>query len=197
MSHYFSKNTDTKSNEKTIAYTYRGFNLSFISDHGVFSKDHVDGATDLLLNHLNINNGASILDLGTGYGIIGISVTKAFQTNTQMIDINERALTLATRNAQLNNVDVKIIYSDGFEAVNESFDHIISNPPIRIGKQSLYQLFKTAKEHLNKNGALWLVMHKKHGALSAIEFLKNHYEVHVVKKQKGFHVLQCINSLTN
>jgi 16S rRNA (guanine1207-N2)-methyltransferase len=192
MSHYFSKNLETKSEEKTLDYTFKEKSFKFISDHGVFSKDHVDYATDLLLNHISLNENDRVLDLGCGYGVIGIVLATYYKAKVTMIDVNERALNLTNKNLHINQVDAKVQLSEGFAQIHETFKHIVSNPPIRIGKQAMYQLFLDAKTHLADGGSLWLVMHKKHGAISAMDYLKQFYQVHVIKKQKGFHIIQCI-----
>ncbi len=197
MTHYFSKNQDPlKHDEKQISYTFEQETFTFTTDSGVFSKDHVDDATDLLLNNITIQPQEDVLDLGCGYGVIGTVVSKRFEANLTMIDVNLRALDLTRKNLNFNNASATVFESDGFSNVNQVFDHIVTNPPIRIGKKQLYTIFENAKAHLKFKGLLWIVMHKKHGALSAIKFLKHHYQVSVLTKQKGFHVIQCQNSLT-
>ncbi len=193
MSHYFSKQPTVKSNPQTIEYHFHDVLYRFITDTGVFSKAHIDFATDLLLKNLTINAQEEVLDLGCGYGIIGIILADYFKAKATLIDVNERALELANHNAQNYALALDIHYSDGFLNIDKDFDHIITNPPIRIGKEKLYNLFADAKSHLKPQGKLWLVMHKKHGVLSAIKFLENHYTVSTITKQKGFHVIACQN----
>lgn len=192
MSHYFSKNLETKSKETIIEYTYKDIAFKFKTDHGVFSKNHVDDATDFLLHQVLINQGERVLDLGCGYGVIGVVVSKIHRADVTMVDVNERAIHLAKVNLELNNQKAQVFLSDGFNLISNTYHHIVSNPPIRIGKKAMYQLFLDAKKHLVDQGSLWIVMHKKHGALSAIDFLGEHYRVKVLKKQKGFHIIQCV-----
>ena len=197
MSHYFSKKQDTlKSAPKIIDFTYKNNHLTFKSDYGVFSKNHVDPASILLLENVQIEDDATVLDLGCGYGPIGIALAVTRPISLTMSDVNERALALAEENARQNKVSADIVQSDGLSHISQRFDHIISNPPIRIGKESLYKIYENARTHLNKDGVLWLVMHKKHGAASAITFLRALYVVDVITKSKGFHVIKCQNSLT-
>lgn len=191
MTHYFSNNQDTKSNPKTINYIFHKHHFVFKTDHGVFSKDHVDTATDLLLNTVEIKPKEHVLDLGCGYGVIGTVLGVSKKATVTMVDVNERALALAKENADQHKLNATIRLSQGFDALDTMYDHIVSNPPIRIGKQNLYAMFETAKAHLNSQGSLWLVMHKKHGAKSAIVFLETLYDVSVARKQKGFHVIRC------
>jgi len=193
MSHYYdAKQDDVKSNPKRVAFNFRNIEFSFKTDHGTFSKDHIDSATAFLLDNIDPKDAKSMLDLGCGYGTIGIVLNKLFGFITTMVDVNERALKLAEENVKLNHAEATILNSDGFvELSNQQFDLIISNPPIRIGKEKLYKLFDEAHDHLRTGGRMFLVMHKKHGALSAIEHLKTRYTVSLVNKQKGFHVIEC------
>lgn len=197
MTHYFSRNQETlKHDRKEITFTFKQKTFSFITDAGVFSKDHVDSATELLLKAIDIKTDEDVLDMGSGYGIIGTVIGKIYTANVTMIDVNLRALELSRINLKNNGVNGVVFESDGFENVDQQFHHIVTNPPIRIGKTQLYNIFKTAKAHLKSKGILWIVMHKKHGALSAIKFLDKHYQVTVVNKEKGFHIIRCQNSLT-
>ena len=193
MTHYFSKDqSTTKSQPKDITFTFKDQRFTFTSDYGVFSKNHVDYATQLLLETVEVKAKDDVLDLGCGYGVIGIVLKSVYDVVLTMTDVNERALKLAEINAKRHQVSTEIHYSVGFNEINKTFDHIISNPPIRIGKQTLYDIFKHAKAHLKSSGCLWIVMHKKHGAQSAMTFLRTLYQVDVAKKRKGFHVIKCI-----
>ncbi len=199
MSHYYEPSQkDVKSNPKKITYTFRSNTFEFTTDHGIFSKDHVDDATHLLLESIQLKSNQKVLDLGCGYGVIGIVLNIIHGAQVTMVDINQRALDYAQGNVIDNHSTASVINSDGFSAIEEeTFDIIISNPPIRIGKQKMYAMFLQAKAHLNNHGALWLVMHKKHGALSAMKYLEQHYNVHCVKKTKGWHIIECRKALTD
>ena len=197
MSHYFSKQPTTKSNPQAIEFHYHNHKFVFNSDRGVFSKDHVDFATQLLIESVEVQKNQKVLDLGCGYGVIGIVLSKITPLELTMIDVNQRALELTNQNLLKHGVNAEVIESDGFEKLTETYDHIITNPPIRIGKTSLYKLFFNAKSHLKPKGILWIVMHKKHGVLSAVKYLNELYTVNTVIKQKGFHVIACHNLLTN
>lgn len=194
MEHYYSSNPTSESNEKLITYEIRNQKINLITDNGVFSKAHVDFATSFMLNTIYDEVRGSVLDLGCGYGVIGICV--AGNENVKkitMCDINQRALSLAQRNAEKNGVKAfEIIASNGFENINEKYDTIITNPPIRAGKSIIYKMYQESKEHLNHNGAFYLVINKKHGAPSTIQFLKEIFgNVEVLDKKAGFHVIKC------
>lgn len=196
MEHYYSSNPTSASEERKIEYILKDKKFNFISDNGVFSKAHVDFATDFMLKTIADEVKGDILDLGCGYGVIGIAVSKFGNAKKiTMCDINNRALDLARRNAAINKVEnIEIIESNGFENIKTSYDVIITNPPIRAGKTVIYKMYKDAKEHLKNNGTLYLVINKKHGAPSTITYLKELFEnVEVLDKKAGFNVIKCYN----
>ncbi|MBQ7765127.1 class I SAM-dependent methyltransferase [bacterium] len=193
MEHYYSSNPTSESNERIIEYTIKEKEFKFITDNGVFSKAHVDFATDFMLKTIVTEVRGDVLDLGCGYGVIGVVVSKFGNTKKiTMCDINNRALDLAKRNADKNKVqNIEIIESDGFENITGKYDTIITNPPIRAGKAVIYQMYKDAKEHLNDGGTLYLVINKKHGAPSTITYLNELFEnVEVLDKKAGFNVIR-------
>ena len=191
MGHYFTNDEELKSKEMTHQVMIRNIDLSFITDHGVFSKKGLDFGTRTLLESIPIDlMHGKILDFGCGYGPIGIFLKKYNQDlDIHMIDINKRSLNLALKNAILNDVVVNIYESDMYQNVSETFDYIVTNPPIRVGKKILYEILKTAKEHLKKGGAIYFVIHKDQGAKSVMKDMENEYEVSLVAKNKGFYVI--------
>ena len=194
MAHYFEFDKDLKSEEKEKTVIIKDEKFKFITDNGVFSKKGLDFGTRTLLETIDINKiKGDVLDFGCGYGPIGIFIKKTCNANVTMLDINKRSIELAKKNALLNKANVKIIESNLYENVNESFDYIISNPPIRVGKKILYQILFDAKKHLNKNGQLWIVVNKNQGAKSLVEDLSKEYKVEVVNKNKGFYVICATN----
>lgn len=196
MEHYFTSDPTVKSEERIIEYEIKGKILSFISDNGVFSKNHVDSATELLVKTIYDEVSGKVLDIGCGYGVIGITLaTNKKVTEATMIDINHRALELAKRNAIKNKVDekTKVLESNGFEQVKEKYNVIVTNPPIRAGKSVIYQMYADAKEHLIDDGALYIVINKKHGAPSTIKYLEELFEnVEILDKKAGFNVIKCV-----
>jgi 16S rRNA (guanine1207-N2)-methyltransferase len=199
MNHYFSESSETlKSNPKKIAFRVKNTPLEFVTDHGVFSKDSLDRGTEVLLEYLTIKDtDQEILDLGCGYGVVGIYINKAYGVHVDMVDINERALDLAKQNVILNQANCDVFKSDGCDNLSKTYDCIITNPPIRAGKEIVYRFFTDAHKYLTENGVLFVVINKKHGADSAFRKLESIYSsVTLVGRQKGFHVYKCEKSLT-
>ena len=193
MDHYFTNNQNLKSEIKKLEYFYEGKTFNFLSDNGVFSKDHIDYGSKLLLetfleNHKSVG---SVLDVGCGYGFMGIVIAKILQSNVTMVDVNKRALHLTNRNLSENKVEAKIFESDGYQNINDKYDVIITNPPVRAGKKVLLDILIGAKDHLNENGELWYVLRKDHGAKSMEKILNEHYQVETIEKSKGFYIFCC------
>ena len=190
MSHYFT-NDDVKSEERLIKVKINEQNYSFYVDNGVFSKKGLDFGTRSLLENLDIQRiKGKVLDFGCGYGPVGIYIAKNTDATVDMIDINKRSLNLATKNSKLNQVKTNIYESNIYENVNDTYDFIITNPPIRVGKKILYEILFKAYDYLKKEGQLWLVIHKDQGAKSLFKDLNEKYETELIKKNKGFYIIK-------
>jgi len=191
--HYYTNNIDAQSNEKELEDTLKGHKFKFITDIGVFSKAGIDFGSRLLIE--TINEPAvegPILDVGCGYGTIGLSLAKSYPSrHIHMVDVNLRALDLSKRNAQMNKVlNVTIYESSCYDNVNAEFATILSNPPIRAGKKVVHTIIEEAKEYLYDNGELWIVIQKKQGAPSAQKKMIEQYgNCLVVKQKKGYFIL--------
>ena len=200
MNHYFKSNENLKHKETETEYIYKFTKFNFITDIGVFSKNGVDFATNILLENLPDLSGKT-LDIGCGYGCIGIVLAKIYGENIKvtMSDVNERALELAEKNVKLNCANAKIIKSDGFDNLRENFDNIILNPPIHAGKAVIYKIYEDAYNHLNPNGRFFIVIQKKHGALSHKDKLEEIFgkeNCSVLYSKKGFFVFEYSKSQT-
>ncbi len=190
MSHYFENDKNLASEIKPFNIYVNGTNFTFNTDNGVFSKGELDFGTNLLIkNVLKLNINGDVLDLGCGYGPIGIILAKLTNSNVYMSDVNKRAIHLTKMNLKKNNVTANVIESDGYENINNKFDYVISNPPIRVGKKILYKLLLDTKDHLKDNGKLIIVVRKEQGALSLIKDMSNDYKVEVLDKDKGFFII--------
>ncbi len=209
MSHYFSENAALEDEEIQIPYRFHGRDFLFFSNSGVFSKNHIDLASDLLLETFHrdmeklkaedlatyrLLSSGEALDMGCGYGVLGIVGKRLYPGTTwTFADVNERALALTTKNLQENGVyGARVVKSQGFASLDQSYSLIISNPPIRIGKEALYSIFSEMKEHLVPGGRVYLVIGKKQGAKSAQDFLGTVFQnLEVLEKKKGFYILVC------
>ena len=191
--HYFTASPGSEHRYAETGYVYRGESLRFLTDAGVFSRGEVDFGTDVLLNALPENLSGRVLDLGCGWGAVGVSVGKKHPAcQIVMSDVNVRALDLARKNAEANNVRAETAESDGLDRVEGAFDYILTNPPIRAGKQVIYRLFAQSAEKLSEGGALYIVIRKQQGAESALKYLKTIFEqAETVEKSGGFWVIRC------
>ncbi|MFO1442026.1 class I SAM-dependent methyltransferase [Bacillus sp. Bva_UNVM-123] len=193
--HYFSKTQKVESKPKYWDFTLNNHSFRFKTDNGVFSKSEVDFGSKLLIDAFEEPEmEGDILDVGCGYGPIGLSAAKRMPTRqVHMIDVNLRALELAKENAELNGINNVCIYeSDRLENVsNHQYAAIITNPPIRAGKQIVHDIFEQSVGHLLQGGYLWVVIQKKQGAPSAIDKLTELYsEVETVVKKKGYYIIR-------
>lgn len=192
MSYYFDKFTDIESKELIVRSSIGDKSYTFITDNNVFSKHMLDFGTRSLLLNLDLKNiKGDVLDFGCGYGPIGIYIKDNTNACVDMIDINERALLLARKNAKLNNVDVNIFSSDIYSNINKKYNYIITNPPIRVGKKILYKILIGAKDYLKDSGHLIFVINKDQGAKSVMKDMTVYYKVNLIKKNKGFYVIDC------
>ena len=189
---YYTADPSSASNPVPCAFPYRGYGLNFMTDAGVFSRGELDAGSRLLLDALPALSG-DVLDIGCGWGAIGVAVAKANKAaKVTMVDVNRRAIELCRANCERNGVSAEVLESDGMAAVmGRSFDAIVTNPPIRAGKQVIYRMFADASVSLNAGGALYLVIRKQQGAESCVKYLKTLFEtVEKVDKSAGFWVLK-------
>ncbi|MDP5276872.1 class I SAM-dependent methyltransferase [Chengkuizengella axinellae] len=195
---YFTQDPSVESNRQKIQLSLRGKELKFYTDNGVFSKNMIDYGSKLLIEHMEIPSSGKILDVGCGYGPIGLCAASIEKScNVTMIDVNERAIGLAKENAVLNHIsNVEIYRSDIYNRLEagQKYDVILTNPPIRAGKEVVHSIFSGAVERLNDGGLLWVVIQKKQGAPSAFEKLESLFStVEEVSKKKGYKIFKAIN----
>lgn len=188
---YFAENPDAKHDIHELNVELLGQQLTFLTDAGVFSKKMIDYGSRVLLSVLDFEAGERVLDVGCGYGPLGLTLAKAQGVAATMLDINQRALDLAQKNAERNQISADIFQSNVYEKVSGIFDHIISNPPIRAGKQVVHEVISGSYEHLTEGGDLTLVIQKKQGAPSAKSKMETVFgNCEIVKKDKGYYILR-------
>ena len=197
MSQYFDNDNNIKHNKKIIEFYFNDKKYSVYSDNGVFSKDKFDYGTRLLLDSIDISKlSGNVLDLGCGIGVVGIILgTINKNINIDMIDINDRALSLVRDNLTLNKVKANVFSSDVYSNVNKKYDYIITNPPIRAVQEVVRKFLLGGYDYLNDNGILYFVMRKDHGVKSMIKELENKYNVTIINKDKGFYILSLTKHL--
>ena len=192
MGQYFT-NDDLPSNVRKTECFVRGCKFTFFTDNGVFSKDGLDFGSRLLLDAIPLEEvGGKILDMGCGYGVFGVVLGKITKAHVDMVDVNLHALHLAKRNLVENHVDDACVFeSNCYENVSSKYSSIVTNPPIRAGKKIVYEIVMNAKNYLDTDGKLFLVIRKEQGAKSLIIDLKKQYTVEVLEKSKGFFIIKC------
>lgn len=188
---YYAENPDSAHDIHELKVTLLGQSFTFLTDSGVFSKKMVDYGSQVLLNTLYFEKGKTLLDLGCGYGPLGISLAKVQGVKPTMVDINNRAIDLAKQNGQKNGVEADIFQSNIYEKVNGTFDYIISNPPIRAGKQVVHTIISESINYLKVDGNLTIVIQKKQGAPSAKAKMEEVFgNVEILKRDKGYYILR-------
>ncbi len=195
MEHYFTS-TNTEDIRKEINYYINDKVIKYITSNAVFSKNKVDFGTNLMIKtfmeHEDNEIEASVLDIGCGYGVVGITLATFFNNITiDMVDVSERAVELAKENTLNNGFSGKInVYqSNIYENVNKKFDFILSNPPIRAGKEVIYKIYEDAYKYLKKGGILYVVIQKKQGAKSSKEKIESIFgNCTMLKRDSGYHI---------
>ncbi len=198
MNHYYTDNSELKSKRQNIYIDFEGKEYVFTTDIGVFSKNKLDFGTEVMLKEFlkdNCKKNFNFLDIGCGYGAVSIIVSN-FYPNCKYImsDVNDRALEISKLNVEkyaINNV--KLIKSNSFENIEEVFDIIMSNPPIRTGKETIFNIYENSYKHLNDNGYFYCVIQTKHGAKSTEKKLKEIFGNCVTLGiHSGYRVYRCI-----
>lgn len=194
---YYATNPDAAHDEHIVDYHVAGVDLKFKTDAGVFSKMRVDYGSGVLIKSMHDVQfpGNNILDVGCGYGALGLFVAKFWPESTvDMVDVNERGLDLAKRNAELNHIEqVNIFASDVYDDIDpaKKYGLIITNPPIRAGKKVVSAILAGAFDHLMKDGILLVVIQKKQGEPSARKLLTSTFgNCAILQRDKGYYILQ-------
>lgn len=194
--HYYSQKPQVESKPRKWQFSLLGHSFTFETDAGVFSKSEVDfGSRVLIESFVMPEIDGIILDIGCGYGPIGLSMAKQYPNRTvYMVDVNERAIQLAKKNAEINGIqNVRILKSDGVSNVEEGLQvaAVLTNPPIRAGKDIVFKIYDDAYDVLKSGGELWVVIQKKQGAPSTVKRLEEIFKsVEIVEKEKGYWIIK-------
>ncbi|HCK88584.1 MAG TPA: methyltransferase [Erysipelotrichaceae bacterium] len=191
--HYFTDNRNLSENRKEHSFRFSGHVFTFVTDNGVFSKGGVDSGTEILLEACAKEDiHGNVLDLGCGYGVVGTVIKTLFPAcRVISTDVNPRAAELAEINSRANRAPCEVYVSDGFEKIEDVFDSVITNPPIRAGKAVIYRMFEDAFTHMRRGGSLYAVIRRKQGAESALRKLEEIFQnCDVISRDKGYWVLK-------
>lgn len=193
MSHYFENDKNLKSEIKELSYKYDSSFFAFYSDNGVFSKDYIDYGSRLLLESYlkNARNNIRVLDVGCGYGYLGIVIGNITNSYVDMIDVNKRAIHLTQKNIKrYKDFQGNAFISDAYENIQDKYDVIITNPPIRVGKDKVLEILENAFDHMNEDGELYFVIRKDQGALSIKKRLESTQKIEIINRDKGYFVFK-------
>lgn len=195
MGQYFENDTSVASNEKVVHLQINGLDIPLITDNGVFSKSRVDeGSLIFLKSILPLSLSGKILDLGAGYGPIGLTIAiTSPEARVDLAEINTRALALAKRNAINLGLSQRVtcLQSDIYSNIEGPYDYILLNPPIRAGKKVTWEMYRGAKEKLVVGGSLFIVIRKAQGAESASQYVKEVFgNITLLNRKKGYLVYQ-------
>ncbi|KXB58442.1 class I SAM-dependent methyltransferase [Gemelliphila asaccharolytica] len=199
MQHYYTNNPISNKNEKIIYGIIKGEKYKFLTDNGVFSKKFIDFGTKTLLESFHTERKKlEICDLGCGYGVVSVFLANNYEDfSFTMIDINKRCLELSKKNIELNKIKskIEIIENNVLDQISKKFDIILTNPPIRAGKNVVFKIMEQSYHSLNEGGELWVVIQKKQGMSSVKKLLEKIFNsVIIVKKNKGYYVLKSLKN---
>ncbi|WP_374284960.1 class I SAM-dependent methyltransferase [Lactococcus sp.] len=189
---YYEDNRDLGHDLHQMNVELLGLSMTFTTDAGVFSKSAIDYGSRVLLENYEPEMAKSLLDVGCGYGTLGLTLSKKYELDPTMVDVNTRALDLTALNAQKNGIQhAKIFKSNMYDEVSDCYDSIVSNPPIRAGKAVVHGILEGSFQHLNVNGHLTVVIQKKQGAPSAQKKIQEVFgNCEVIAKDKGYFILR-------
>ena len=192
--HYFSPKPKTdRVVENSFRYTINDTACYFTTASGMFSIDHVDIGSAILIKYAHVEENWNILDLACGWGAVGIFLKKMEPSiKVTLTDVNERAVAYTKKNIEKNNIspkDMTVFSGEGYEKIDGEFDAIYLNPPQSAGKKLCLELIEKAKDHLKVGGSLQIVARKNKGGLPLAAFMEEHFgNITVLAKKSGFWV---------
>jgi 16S rRNA G1207 methylase RsmC len=189
--HYFTVEPSSKVRLGLLNVTLQGVELKFETATGVFSYKRVDTGTRVFLGLMRIPEKGRILDLGCGWGAIGVFVAATHPgTRVVMTDINKRAVWLASENIRLNKVNAEARWGNLYEPViNMKFDTILTNPPISAGRNLIVEAINEAPDHLCDGGTLQLVARTSKGGITISRIMERAFgNVDELGKKSGYRV---------
>ncbi len=194
MEHYYSEKQESLLNIKKIRQRIRNKDFEFYTSSGVFSKDQIDKGTLVLVENMFVNKNSKVLDIGCGIGVLGIAAAKLFNADVVMSDINKRAVMLANKNIELNNVKAEVYQGNLYEKIKDNdFNVILSNPPQNAGKEICFKSIEQSKNYLKNNGNIQLVArHNKGGKTLSKKMEEVFGNFKVIAKKSGYCVYMSV-----
>ncbi len=191
VGHYYKGGPGGRPN--VVGALIRGTYLVFEVPKGLFSSDKVDMGTQLLAEYMEIPNEGKVLDVGCGYGVLGILMAKLNpKLDVYMVDVNPKAVEACKRNAELNGVEVKVFQGNLYEPLDQmgikGFTTIVSNPPLAAGRKVIEDLIVGARDRLAEGGSLQIVMAA--GGSWAEKLMKDVFGNVERKRKKGYTLLR-------
>jgi len=194
LAHYYDQEQRGPLREQAVSFNARGRSFSAVTANGVFSKGSLDNGTSLLIEKASLPVSGRVLDLGCGWGPVGL-VVKSLHPSLEVVmgDVNRRAVTLVRKNLERAGVEAVVVLSDGFSNLSGSFDAVLLNPPYAAGRDVCFRLIEESYEHLEEGGSLQLVArHKKGGAMLEKKMEEIFGNVDVLGKGGGFRVYRSV-----
>lgn len=190
MPHYYDEEQLGPLRPQQVSFSVLGRSFSVTTGSGTFSKDGLDKATSLLIESCDLRGDERVLDLGCGWGAVGIALKTVHKdVSVVMSDVNKRAVMLAKQNLEKNGIEADVRVSFAFEKIPESFNVILTNPPYAAGRKVCYQFIEESFAHLEKNGAFLLVArHQKGGKMLEAKIEDIFGNVETLAKKGGFRV---------
>ena len=192
---YFTARPRSRSVPRTLRFLYRGELLTFVVDQGVFASHGLDPGTALLIENLTIGRTDRVLDLGCGWGAVGVAAGKAARDGHVILtEVNRRAARLARKNLERNGLlNTEVRLGEFFEPVlEERFDLIATNPPYRAGRPHVLRILTEAPARLRPGGRLVMVGKGSTGIRFYQQWLETHWPgtVEVLARGSGYRVLE-------
>ena len=192
--HYFTRRPAAPHRPHVIRFRLGSTQIDLHTDRGVFSYRHVDPGTRLLAEAF-VPEGAAeqVVDLGAGYGALGLMLAVRFPgLRVVLVEINERAAELCRLNARRNGVAAAVVIADGLSAFSsESFDAVVTNPPVRAGRAVIYRWMEEANRVLRPGGSFWMVVRTRQGAATLAEAAEARVgPVELVERGGGYRVFR-------
>ena len=199
--HYFSENVGTDFVARNISVTLGGRSMQVQTAAGIFSTEHVDQGTAILLQGIDqASTQGNLLDIGCGWGPIALALAvQSPEAKVFAVDVNERSLELTKRNAAGAGLENIVVLRPEFVPQEIEFDQIWSNPPIRVGKDELHTIMRTWLPRLRVGGSARLVVQKHLGSDSLLRWLQEEFAAtHTAERidsQKTFRIIEVVRTL--